>query len=622
MAGTRRGASPPIRFGVFELDPGSGELKKAGVVVHLSPQPARVLALLAGHPGEIITRAQIREQLWDEETHVDFDQGLNQCIAQIRTALSDDAEAPRYVQTVHRRGYRFVGAVAAAGPAPVGRRRWIWLAGAIAAVGGVVGLYGVLAGGWEREGAAVRLAVLPFANPGGETGQEYLSEGLTQEMISQLGRVNPARLSIIARASVMRYRNEDRPVEKAGRELGVDYILAGSTRREGNRVRINAELIRVRDQMQMWSETYERELSGVLSLQSEVARKVASSLALRLLPESQARQVNPEAYEAYLKGLQHWYQLTPTGLDAAMKYFESALRKDPEYAPAFAGISLVWVGRAQMSFVARDEALPAIRAAASRALELDDRMVEAHHALALIKTWYEFDWVASEFHFKRAIELNPSFPDARAYYSHYLLIMRRPREAVEQMEEALKLDPFNVLFQSLNAGELTYLGRCDEAIAQAREVLATDPGQPVGNYALVQALECKGRQEETVEAHRRSLIYGRDPAGVELFDKEYRERGYRAAWRSWADARAAIFPKTGSGAMLIAQAYASAGEDQLALEWLERAYEVRDPNLPYAFIKPKLDRFHKEARFQELRRKMGLPAGPGEGRAGGVPGGG
>lgn len=622
MAETRPAAGPPIRFGVFELDPGSGELKKAGILVHLPPQPARVLAMLVSHPGEIITRDQIREQLWDEDTHVDFDHGLNQCIAQIRTVLSDDADTPRYVQTLPRRGYRFVARVERiqlpqavndpeAPVTPARQRRLYWLlAVAFAVAACLPWLYSTLPGWWGGPAHDLRLAVLPFVNLSGDPGQEYLSDGLTQEMISQLGRVNPAGLNIIARTSIMRYKNVDGPVEKVGRELGVDYILAGSTRREGDRIRITAELIRVRDQTQLWSETYERELASVLALQSEVARKVASSLALRLLPAANLRLVNPEAYEAYLKGLQHWYQLTPSGMDAALEYFESALQKDPDYAPAFAGISLVWVGRAQMDFVPRVQALPPIKTAALKALELDDRMVEAHHALALIKTWYEFDWAGSEYHFKRAIDLNPSFPDARAYYSHFLLIMRRPREAAEQMARALELDPFNVLFRSLNAGELTFLGRCDEAIVQAREALTTAPGQPVGNYALVQALECKGLHKETVEAFRTALAHRGDSAGIEAFDQGYRQGGHRAAWRSWADAQAAAFPKTRTRAMLIAQAYVSAGEDQLALDWLETAYEIRDPNLPYAFIKPKFDRFQSESRYKALRQKMNLPEPP------------
>jgi TolB-like protein/DNA-binding winged helix-turn-helix (wHTH) protein len=622
VAETRPAAGPPIRFGVFELDPGSGELRKAGILVHLPPQPARVLAMLASHPGEIITRNQIREQLWDEDTHVDFDHGLNQCIAQIRGALSDDAGTPRYVQTLPRRGYRFVARVernerpqATNGPgapvSPARRRRWYWLLSAAVAVAACLPwLYSALPGWWGGPSHDLRLAVLPFVNLSGDPGQEYLSDGLTQEMISQLGRVHPAGLNIIARTSIMRYKNVDGPVEKVGRELGVDYVLTGSTRREGDRIRISAELIRVRDHTQLWSETYERELASVLAVHSEVARRVASSLALRLLPEANLRLVNPEAYEAYLKGLQHWYQLTPSGMDAALQYFESALRHDPQYAPAFVGISLVWVGRAQMGFVPRDQALPPIRTAALKALELDDRMVEAHYALALIKTWYEFDWAGSEYHFKRAIELNPSFPDARAYYSHFLLILRRPGEAVEQMARALELDPFNVLFQSLNAGELTYLKRCDEAIVQAREALAATPNHPLGKYALVQALECKGLHEEMVEAARNDLKARGDSAGIDALDQGYRQGGYRAAWRSWADSRAAVFPKTRTGAMLIVQAYVSAGEDQLALDWLETSYEFRDPNLPYAFIKPKFDRFHAYPRFQTLRRKMNLPEPP------------
>ncbi len=360
----------------------------------------------------------------------------------------------------------------------------------VAAAVGVIALLAVLVGlnvGGLRDrlvppspARAIKIAVLPFANLTGDPEQEYLSDGLTQEMIAQLGRLHPRSLSVIARTSVMRYKKSDKPIDQIGRALGVDYILEGSARREAGRVRITAELIQVRDQTQLWADSYERELASILALQSDVAQKVAGSLALTLLPAEQARlanvrAVNPDAYEAYLKGMQHWYKLTPGDIDAAQRYFEMALEKDPNYALAYVGIAMVWGGRQQMGVASPSEAAPKAKAAALKAVALDDTLAEVHFKLANVKAWSDWDWAGAEREFKRAIELNPNYPDARAYYSHLLNNMRRPDEAMAQIERAMELDPFNELFQAAYAVDLLYVRRYDEAIAQCRNVLRTVP---------------------------------------------------------------------------------------------------------------------------------------------------
>jgi TolB-like protein/tRNA A-37 threonylcarbamoyl transferase component Bud32/Tfp pilus assembly protein PilF len=498
----------------------------------------------------------------------------------------------------------------------LGRHRWLMLAAVLVILAAllvglnVAGLRGRLSGGGRSR--AVRLAVLPFVNLSGDVEQEYLSDGMTQEMISQLGGLHPTSLSVIARTSVMRYKKSDKPVDEVGRELNVDYILEGSARREGRRIRITAELIQVRDQAQLWAETYERDMAGVMALQSEVAKKVAGSLALKLLPAEQARlatvlQVNPEAYEAYLKGLQQWYKLTRAGVDAALQYFESALEKDPNYAPAHMGVSLVWVGRAQYGWVARAEALPLMKAAALKAVELNDAIAETHYALALTRAWYEWDWAGAEPEFKRAIEINPSFPDARAYYAHFLMHMRRPKEALAQMAQALELDPFNALFQSLYARELTNFGQYDAAITQARNVLGVVPGHPTASGTLTDAFWYRGMKQEAIVEWKAQRNLRGEQQGTEAFDRGYREGGYPEGWKRYAEYRATGFPESHTGAMAIVQAYVKAGDYSLVLEWLERAFEVRDPNLPYAFIGPGFEAIRSDPRFQALRRKMNLP---------------
>jgi tetratricopeptide (TPR) repeat protein len=319
-------------------------------------------------------------------------------------------------------------------------------------------------------------------------------------MITQLGRLHPRRLSVIARTSSMRYKDRDTPIDQIGRELGVDYVLEGSTRREGSRVRINATLIQVRDQAQRWTDSFDRELAGILSLQSDVARGVARSLALTLLPAEQTRlsrirPVNPEAYEAYLRGLSHVEKLTRADLDAALQYFESALEKDSAYALAYLGIGFVWSGRQQMGFVAPSEARSRTRAALAKAFELDDTLPDAHFHLALQSTWTDWDFAAAEPHFQRAIDLNPNHAQARAYYAHYLMILRRPDEAMSQMQRAVELDPLNPLIQSLHGGALLMVRRFDEALVQYRNVLRTAPASPLALGGVANALDNLERYE-------------------------------------------------------------------------------------------------------------------------------
>jgi len=455
----------------------------------------------------------------------------------------------------------------------------------------------------------VRLAVLPFANLTGDSGQEYLSDGLTQEMITQLGRLHPGSLSVIARTSVMRYKQTDKPIDQIGRELGVDYILEGSTRREAGRIRITAELILVRDQTQLWAETYERELAGIMAVQSEVASKVAGSLTLTWLPSERirlanVRAVNPEAYDAYLQGLHHFYKLTPGDLDSAQQYYELALEKDPNSALSYTGIALLWGSRNQMGITPPKEAAPKANAAALKAVALDDTLAEAHYALAAVKTWQVWDLLGAEPEWKRAIELNPNFPDARAFYSHYLSIMGRPQEAETQISRALELDPFNALFQSLYAYDLLYLRRYDDAIAQAHKALRTAPDAPVAHSALWIGLFLKGMYKDAFLEAKANFPGDHDIE--EAFERGYAEGGYPGAMRRAAELLAARSSKTYVSPTFVAELYFHAGEKDLALQWLEKAFQVREPNLPYIGA-PEYDGLRSDPRFQNLLRRMNLP---------------
>jgi TolB-like protein/Tfp pilus assembly protein PilF len=455
------------------------------------------------------------------------------------------------------------------------------------------------------------LAVLPLANLSGDPAQEYFSDGMTEELITNLSKISA--LKVISRTSVMQFKGTKKPLREIAQALGVDGIIEGSVLRAGDRVRITAQLINAATDTHLWAESYERDMRDVLALQGEVARAVAGEVKAAVTPQEKARlasarPVNPEAYDAYLKGLHHWYALTPADLDTAQRYFELALAKDPNYALAYAGVSLVWAGRQQMGFTAPSEAAPKAKAAALRAVALDDTVAEAHYALAIVRAWSDWDWSGAEPEFKRAIELNPSFPDARAYYSHYLMNMQRPDEALPQMERALELDPFNALLQTLYAVDLLYVRRFDDAIAQARRALQTAPDCPPANCALWWAYEAKGMDNEAFAVAKPlyNSVYGvREVA--EALDRGYAEGGYRVAMRRAADVLAAHARTTYVNPTDVANLYLSGGDKDRALEWLEKGLAARDPNLPYLGV-PFYDGVRSDPRFQSLLRRIGLPA--------------
>ncbi len=458
----------------------------------------------------------------------------------------------------------------------------------------------------------IRMAVLPFANLSGDPEQEYLSDGLTQEMIAQLGGLHPQSLSVIARTSVMRYKKGDTPIDRIGRELGVAYVLEGSARREGGRIRVTAELIKASDQTQLWTETYEREMSGILSLQSEVARKVAGALALRLLPSEEARlasarTVNPEAYEAYLKGSHQRDSLTQAGLDAAQRYFELALEKDPNFAPAVAGIANVWACRQQVGFAPTREAGPKARAFALRALEMDDSNGAVHAALGGILAWTDFDWAGAERELKRAIEIGPDTMGARYMYSHVLMIQRRPAEAMPQIERAVELDPFNIMTLTFYAVDLISVRRYDEAIAKAREALRLQPGAPVALAAVIPALHEKRRFDEVITTAARYYDEWGYPDVKDALERGFAESGYAGAWQRALDLEASRHGGEPGIAWDAANNYAMVGDRERALDWLERAMNDRDPNVPYINCSPWWDPWRSEPRFKDVLRRLNLP---------------
>lgn len=456
------------------------------------------------------------------------------------------------------------------------------------------------------------IAVLPIENLTGDPGQDYFVDGATDELIGQLGQISALR--VISRQSVMQYRGSDKTLPEIARELNVDALVEGSVQLVSDHLRIRVQLIdALPEEQNLWGNTYEKAKTDVLVMYSEIARAIADKTRIKLTEDettrlTTARQVVPEAYEACLKGMSHWYKLTPPDFDVAQQYFESALRKDPNYALAHTGMFLVLAGRAQLGLLPPGEVMEEAKPYLLKAFELDDKLVEAHFAQAAMRTWLEWDWEGGEAAFLRAIELNPNYPDARVYYSNLLCYLNRPDEAIAQAEKALKLDPLNSLFMGIYANSLVLLGKYDEAMIQARNSLKTSPNNPVGHSIIMEVFHIKGQYEEALtEAKAFFTAMDQEPF-VEIIEQGYAKDGYSGAMRSAAEAMAEFSQQVYIPPWFIAFIYSASGDKEKTLEWLEKGYALKDPNMPYIGGHGIIDNLlHDDPRFQDLLRRMNLP---------------
>jgi len=451
--------SRTIRFGVFEVDLRSGELRKRGIRIRLQDQSFQILALMLERPGDIVRREDLRQRLWPNGTFVDFEHSLNAAIKRLRAPLGDSADNPRFIETLHRRGYRFIAPV-------IGNARDVQNALSL-----------------ERPDATdqkVRLVVLPFSNLSLEPAQEYFSDGLTEEMIAQLGRLHPRRLGVIARSSSMLFKRAGKAVDGIGRELNVNYVLEGSVRREADRVRITAQLIEARGQTHLWADSYERPYEDTLAIQSEVASQIARALALELLPgETQTLERSgapkSEAYHVYLKGRFHWNRPGDDGLEKAIEYYEQALALDPHFAEAHAALARAKVNRSESSDKPARVVLEEARRSALRALELDGQISEAHLALAEVRKRVDWDWAEAERTYRKALALNPSNEAAHRSYGVFLAAMGRHGEAIAETERAVELDPLCLTVNSSAAWARYAARQYDRVITWCRYTLEMEP---------------------------------------------------------------------------------------------------------------------------------------------------
>jgi len=457
------------------------------------------------------------------------------------------------------------------------------------------------------------IAVLPLENLTGDAELEYFVDGATDELIGQLAQISGLR-RVISRTSVMKYKKTDKSLSEIAKELRVDAVVEGSVQQAGDTVRIQVRLIdALPEEHNLWAKTFERPMTNVLVMYNEMAYAIADNIQINLTSQEETRlagtrQVNPQAYEAYLKGMSHLYKFTPPELDAAEHYFEQALEADPDYVLAYSGISWVWIGRQQMGLVIPREATPKAKAAARRALELDDTLAEVHYTWACIKTWSDWDWEGGEQAFKRALELKPNHAEALVYYSNLLCYMDRMDEALAKAEQAMELDPLNSVIMTISASVFEYLRRYDDVIELCQNALQTSPHDPVGHNGLWGSYYMKGMYEESLESAKAFFTGLGQPEIAEAMAQGYEEDGYSGAMTSAAEIMAAFAKQTYVSPYYIAQMYAYAGNKEKTMEWLETGYEMKDPMMPYihGFIFDLLD---DDPRYQDLLQRINLPLG-------------
>lgn len=615
-----------VCFAGFKLCLKSGELWKDSAAIKLPPQPSKVLVLLASHRGQLVTRDEIRQQVWGSETFVDFEQGLNSCIKQVRAALGDDPEAPHFIETVPRRGYRFIVPLEAAsgpissprtGTISVGTGRTVraraWLVGLILVTAVVAALVA-----WYRFGVhsarpirKLTLVVLPFQNLSADPDQNYLSDGLTEEMITQLGRLDPARLGVIARTSAMQYRDTKKRADQIGQELGADYILEGSVRRAGQRVRISVQLIQTSDQSHLWAESYERDMRDVLALEAELAQTVARAIQVKLSPTQSARlakveTVEPEVFEAYLKGRYYWRRLTQDDVKRGIDYYQKAIEQDPGYAPAYAGLADCYYALSNMR-LDPVEAMAKSRAAAEKALELDDTLAQAHASLAMVKAFYDWQWTAAESEFRSAVSLDPNLADAHGFYGVFLALMGRTDESLAQLQQARRLDPLSLFINSALALPLYLAGRYDEALSQDRWTLELDPNFYMAYTGLGSVYEMKGEYEEAITQFQEAQQLESSPELLAFLGRAYALAGHRRKAQKILEDLKLRAKREYVSPYDIALLHAGLGDTERALQSLEIAYQSRAEGIVSLKVDPRLKDLRPNPRFQDLLRRMDFP---------------
>jgi TolB-like protein/DNA-binding winged helix-turn-helix (wHTH) protein/Flp pilus assembly protein TadD len=629
-------------FGIFEVDLRAGELRKRGRRVRLQQQPFQVLAMLLEHHGQVVGREDLQKKLWPADTFVDFDHGLNKAINKIREALGDSAESPRFVETVARRGYRFLADVRTADAVPVrspeptpqphpaadahdrqnpgGRLATLtrplppraWKISTFV----LLALLASFAASKLRSGnhpsPVIRsLAVLPLESLSNDASQDYFADGMTDELISDLGQIRALR--VISRTSVMAYKHTRKSLPQIARELNVDAVVEGSVLRSGDQVRITAQLIEAATDRHVWSQSYQGALRDTLTLQNNVARAIADEIRISLNPQEQAALrhatvVNPVAYESYLKGRYFWNKRTANGLKSALAYFNQTIEEDPTYVQAYSGLADTYalLGDWQYAVMTPKEALPKAKAAAIKALELNNALGEAHNSLAFCLDGFDWDFDSAGNEFRRAIELNPGYATAHHWYAWHLALLRRYDEAIVEMRTALNLDPLSLIINADLAELLALAHRSDDSIQQSRKTIEMDPNFGLAHNHLGQAYLQKHMNDEAVaELQEAVKLSGGSPTCIANLARAYAASGKSSeAVALLSDLKKRSHPGQ-SLASEIAVIYGALGDTDQAMRWLEQGYEERFN--PGVLIRPGFDPLRSDPRFEDVMHRVGLP---------------
>jgi TolB-like protein/DNA-binding winged helix-turn-helix (wHTH) protein/Tfp pilus assembly protein PilF len=629
-----------IRFGVFELDLCNRELRKKGVKVKLQQQPLDLLKLLLERRPDAVTREEIRERLWPVGVHVDFDRSLNKAVVKLREALGDDAESPRFVETMPRYGYRFIAPVATdpgppeqveeptpailllkaetvaepSGqplfPSAVRNRRLVL---AIAGIGLVLGsAWFFVLPLWRASGTGAihSLAILPLQNLSGDPSQNYFADGITDELTTDLARIGSLR--VISRTSTMRYAGHSKTMAQVAKELNVDAVIEGSVVRSGNRVRITAQLIDARRDTHLWAQSYERDLGEILELQGSVALNIAEQVKASLSTEERVafqshRSIKPEAYEAYLRGRNEIGKQTQDSMRSSVQYFQRAIDLDPFYAGAYAGLADSFSLLANYGVRPPKEVFPRAEAAARKAMELEPSLGEAHASFAFVRHHFDWDWSGAEAEYKRALQLSPGLPQAHLRYAEYLSNAGRHEEALREISRARDLDPLSLTVASNVGRILFYARRYDEAIREMTDELALNPNRIYPRIHLAMAYEQKRMYAEGIaESTRVAAITGESGVGLA---EAYAIAGQSKEAKQILRDVESPSPSGTLDWVFIAAVYAALGDKDRAFSWLEKGYENRDWFMTYLKVYPGLDPLRSDPRFGRLMTRIGIPPG-------------
>jgi TolB-like protein/DNA-binding winged helix-turn-helix (wHTH) protein/tetratricopeptide (TPR) repeat protein len=629
----------PIRFGVFELDPQTGELRRNGTRVKLQEQPLQILQTLLNNPGRLVSREDLRKRIWPADTFVDFDRGLYSALARLRDALGDSAENPRFIETIPRRGYCFIAPVEVSSNAETyrvrdvtsaveadasgqtqlvarnNRRRWYLVLTSVVIVAGFLAVLGfpILRSGHRSAPTALRirsLAVLPIENLSGDLTQDFLADGMTEELITELGKSSAVR--VISRTSVMQYKGTKKPVQQIARELNVDAVLEGTVLRSGNHLRITANLVQSSPETHLWAETYDGDDGDILSVQQRVADSVAREIRVTLSPRDSTmsrdgRSVNPEAQDLYFRGLSALRSAGGGSTQTAVDYLQRAVKKDSNFARAYAVLAMVYAVW-YPDDPGPHENMPKAREAALKAEALDNSLASAHMALAYIDLNYDWNFAEAERESKRALELDPNLAIARNFYARELVVLGRTDEALLQVRRALEIEPYSSMDYP---AWIFYLARrYNDSLELAQKMVAINPNFSWGRWALAVNYEQLGKPKEAAEEYLKfEVLSGSSPERIKRLEAGLARSGARGFWQ----ASLAEYLKTAKSSyappVLVAGACMRLGDRACALQWLEKGYHERDDLMIQLNVDPVFDGLHSEPQFQDLVRRVGLPEG-------------